>query len=54
VVPSGLGLEVADVAMFAGHATPDFTWRAYVTPRAGAIRRAVRATNLLNLGNWPA
>ena len=38
--PEGLGLEVADVALFAGHATPDFTWRAYVAARPGAVDRA--------------
>lgn len=38
--PSGLGLEVADVAYFAGHASPSFTWAAYVATRPGAVDRA--------------
>lgn len=44
--PDGLGLEVADVSMFAGHATPAFTWTAYVSTRKGAVQRAVAATSL--------
>ena len=42
--PGGLGLEVADVSMFAGHATPDFTMRAYTSTRPGAVERARAAT----------
>ncbi len=38
----GRGLEVADVAYFAGHATPEFTFRAYVSARQGAVGRALQ------------
>lgn len=38
--PDGLGLEVADVAYFAGHHSPEFTMSRYVSRRAGAVDRA--------------
>lgn len=37
----GRGLEVADVSYFAGHETPEFTMKAYVAPREGAVTRAL-------------
>ncbi|MGH3441994.1 MAG: tyrosine-type recombinase/integrase [Nitriliruptorales bacterium] len=42
--PEGLGLEVADVSLFAGHYSPAFTYAAYVSPRANAAERARRAS----------
>lgn len=42
--PDGLGLEVADVSWFLGHATPAFTHAAYVYTRRGAVERARRAS----------
>lgn len=44
-VPSGLGLEVADVSHFAGHSSPSFTFQAYCHTREGAVDRARQASS---------
>lgn len=43
--PDGLGLEVADVAYFAGHHSPEFTYSRYVGRRDGALERASAASS---------
>lgn len=45
--PEGLGLDVADVAYFAGHHSPSFTFERYVSRRAGSLERAAVASRKL-------
>lgn len=40
----GLGLDVADVSRFAGHANPQITWQVYVSSRPDRVNRARQAS----------
>ena len=40
----GLGLDVADVSRFAGHANPQITWQVYVQSRPDRVARARQAS----------
>lgn len=42
--PDGLGLPVQDVALFAGHHSPSFTYSVYVGVQGDAVARARRAS----------